>query len=110
MKTKKSLLLLAVVAVLLTAAGIGLRSLAEKKPERTWTEVAPGVLRSPGWPAGYALLRDSETALLIDCPRPLEEIKAQGIKQVTTVLLTHHHRDSCAFLGDYLKANIPVYA
>src|SRR5262249_43442178 len=72
-------------------------------------EVAPGILRSPGWPAGYALL-SGDTALLIDCPRPLAEVKAQGIKEVTGVLLTHHHRDSCAFVADYLKAKILVRA
>jgi glyoxylase-like metal-dependent hydrolase (beta-lactamase superfamily II) len=58
----------------------------------TWVEVAPGVLRSPGQPAGYALL-SGDRALLIDAPSP---VKLTAIREVEAVLLTHHHRDSLA--------------
>jgi glyoxylase-like metal-dependent hydrolase (beta-lactamase superfamily II) len=96
-------------AVLMGAAWIGSRSRGDKKPERSWTEVAPGILRSPGLPAGYALV-SGDSAVLIGAPRPLAEVKAQGIKKISAVLLTHHHRDSCAFAAEYLKENIPVRA
>jgi glyoxylase-like metal-dependent hydrolase (beta-lactamase superfamily II) len=91
------------------AAWLGNLSRAEPRPEQTWKTVAPGILRSPGYPAGYALV-SGESAILIDAPRPLAEVKAQGIKTITAVHLTHHHRDSCAFVGEYLKEKIPVRA
>src|SRR5205807_3358276 len=71
-----------------------------------WTEVAPGILRSPGLPAGYALT-DGETALLIDAPSPADGLTAHGIKKIDTVLLTHHHRDTCAAVAKYLADKVP---
>jgi glyoxylase-like metal-dependent hydrolase (beta-lactamase superfamily II) len=74
-----------------------------------WSEVAPGVLRSPGTTAGYAL-RDGDAALLIDCPLGADGLKAHGVKEVQAVLLTHHHRDSCAAADKLLAAGVPVRA
>ncbi len=45
------------------------------KPSPAWTEVAPGVWRSPGPPAGYALV-DGDAALLLDAP-----VSADGLRQ-----------------------------
>ncbi len=97
------------LALVSGAAWLGSGSRGDRKPEHSWTEVAPGVLRSPGWPAGYALV-SGDSAVLIDAPRPLAEVKAQGIKTIRAVYLTHHHRDSCAFAAEYLKESIPVRA
>src|SRR5438874_12396 len=48
------------------AAYLGARGYADRAAA-AWAEVAPGVFRSPGFPAGYALVA-GETALLIDPP------------------------------------------
>ncbi len=80
-----------------------------KRPAEEWVEVAPGVLRGPGLPAGYALV-DGDTALLIDAPRPADGLKARGVKTIAGVLLTHHHRDSCAAAGQFLARGIAVRA
>jgi glyoxylase-like metal-dependent hydrolase (beta-lactamase superfamily II) len=74
-----------------------------------WTEVAPGVLRSAGLPAGYAL-RSGERALLIDAPSGVAGLRAGGVKKIDGVLLTHHHRDTCAAAGQLLRDGIPVRA
>jgi glyoxylase-like metal-dependent hydrolase (beta-lactamase superfamily II) len=74
-----------------------------------WTEVAPGVLRSPGLPAGYALVA-GEHALLIDAPGPVDSLGKAGMKTIDTVLLTHHHRDTAAWAGNHLAAGVPVRA
>src|SRR6476469_5403155 len=47
---------------------------ADGKPTDPWTEIMPGVLRSPGLPAGYALLT-GDRALLIDAPCPPDGLK-----------------------------------
>src|SRR5262249_40507355 len=83
------------VAVVATLAWLSSRSSGDGQPDRLWKEVAPGVLRSPGWPAGYALV-SGEQALLIDAPGGVAELKAQGVRKIEGVLLTHHHRDTCA--------------
>ncbi len=74
-----------------------------------WIQIHPGILRTTKPPFGYALV-EKEKALLIDCPLPPETLKAHGVKEIELVLLTHHHRDSSAALGEYLKAKIPVRA
>jgi glyoxylase-like metal-dependent hydrolase (beta-lactamase superfamily II) len=74
-----------------------------------WREAAPGVYRSPGTPAGYALV-DGDAALLIDAPRDRTGLAPLGVKKVEAVLLTHHHRDSCAAIGSFLKDGVPVRA
>ncbi len=96
------------VAVLLGAAWVGGRGLGERKAAG-WTRVAPDVLRSPGWPAGYALVA-GEKALLIDAPRGPEELREHGVKTIDAVLLTHHHRDSCASINRYRADKVPVRA
>jgi glyoxylase-like metal-dependent hydrolase (beta-lactamase superfamily II) len=83
--------------------------LGGKKTEDAWTEAAPGVLRTPDLPAGYALV-DGDTALLIDAPQGAEGLKAHGIKKIDAVLLTHHHRDTCAAAGRFLAAGVKVRA
>jgi glyoxylase-like metal-dependent hydrolase (beta-lactamase superfamily II) len=74
------------------------------KPPPAWTPVVPGVLRSSGGVAGYALV-EGERALLIDAPSPMDELAAHGVRNVETVLLTHYHRDSCAAVGALLKGS-----
>src|SRR5262245_35350199 len=82
-----------------------LRSAAQTQPAPRWTKVAPGVLRSPGAPAGYALIAEGK-ALLIDAPHPADGLP--GV--VDNVLLTHYHRASIAAVGAYLKNKVPVRA
>src|SRR5262249_44026793 len=96
-------------AVLAGAAWLGNRTQGEKKAPGGWAEVAPGVLRSPGWPAGYALVA-GDRALLLDAPDAGEGLKAHGVRQIDRALLTHHHRDSCAAAGALLAAGVPVRA
>src|SRR5215469_16673154 len=101
--------LLGAVLVVGAAAWLGGRGYGDRRPAGAWTEVAPGVLRSPGLPVGYALV-DGDAALLIDAPVPADGLRARGIQKVDAVLLTHHHRDSCAAAGAYLAAKVPVRA
>jgi glyoxylase-like metal-dependent hydrolase (beta-lactamase superfamily II) len=107
MKARGPTALLSLVIVV-AAAWLGAGS-GGRQASGAWTEVAPGVLRSPGLPAGYALV-DGEAALLIDCPHDPVALKAQGVKKIEAVLLTHHHRDSCAAAGKLLAAGVPVRA
>src|SRR4029450_12896071 len=37
-------------------------------------------------------------------------LRAHGVKRVELVLLTHHHRDSCAAAGKFLAAGVKVRA
>jgi glyoxylase-like metal-dependent hydrolase (beta-lactamase superfamily II) len=97
------------VAVVLAAAWLAGRGHGERRPAGGWTEVAPGVLRGPGLPAGYALV-DGNAALLIDAPLPADGLRARGVTRIDAVLLTHHHRDSCGAAGSYLAAGVPVRA
>jgi glyoxylase-like metal-dependent hydrolase (beta-lactamase superfamily II) len=98
-----SLALLSAVAFVIVRAG------SEAKPADGWKEVAPGVLRSPGPPFGYALV-DGDAALLIDAPCGPDGLTARGVKTIDAVLLTHHHRDTAAFAGRYLADKVPVRA
>jgi glyoxylase-like metal-dependent hydrolase (beta-lactamase superfamily II) len=100
-----AVLCLGAVGVVAWVAG---RGGADSKPGK-WVEVAPGVLRSPGLPAGYALVADGR-ALLIDAPSPTDELKSQGIKKIDAVWLTHHHRDTVAQAGRLLAERVPVRA
>src|SRR6188472_3421308 len=72
-----------------------------------WREVAPGVFRSPGPVAGYALV-DGESALLIDAPHSANQIKLPGNPKVEAVVLTHPHRPVCAGIQSFLEAKVPV--
>jgi glyoxylase-like metal-dependent hydrolase (beta-lactamase superfamily II) len=91
-------------AALLGAAG---RGTDQSKP--VWVQVAPGILRSSTLPAGHALV-DGDTALLVDAPLGPVSLKAHGITKIDAVLLTHHHRDSCAAVGEFLRAGVKVRA
>jgi glyoxylase-like metal-dependent hydrolase (beta-lactamase superfamily II) len=88
---------------------LGGRGGAAHDPTDGWTEVVPGVFRSPGLPAGYALVSGGR-ALLIDAPCPPDGLLARGVKKIDLLLLTHHHRDSVAAVADYLARRIPVRA
>src|SRR5437879_32464 len=103
---------LSILGCLLLLGGAAWMAGREDRDEQSptgWTEVAPGILRSPGLPAGYAL-SDGETALLIDAPLPADSLKARGVKKIDAVLLTHHHRDTCAAVGKYRADKVPVRA
>jgi glyoxylase-like metal-dependent hydrolase (beta-lactamase superfamily II) len=96
------------VGVVTAAAWVAGRGGDERRPGG-WTEVAPGVLRSPGLPAGYALL-SGEHALLIDAPHGPDGLAEHGVKAVDAVLLTHHHRDTAAAAGAFLAKRVRVRA
>src|SRR5262245_22074879 len=89
----RTLAALTSLAALAAAAWLGGRGKAERKPDTAWVEVLPGVWRSPGQPAGYALVSGTR-ALLIDAPVGPEGLR--GARTIDGVLLTHHHRDGLA--------------
>src|SRR5579884_3278111 len=106
----RRLLALLCAAIVLGAAWLSARGPARptsESPASTWVEVAPGVLRSPGLPAGYALL-SGDRALLIDAPCAADGLNTRGIKHIEGVLLTHHHRDTASRAARYLAAGVPV--
>ncbi len=74
-----------------------------------WREIAPGVFRSPGPVAGYALV-DGDAALLIDAPLPLADVHLPGNPIIDAVVLTHPHRPVCRGVVSFLDAKIPVRA
>jgi glyoxylase-like metal-dependent hydrolase (beta-lactamase superfamily II) len=79
------------------------------KAEPVWVEVAPSVLRTARPPFGYALV-DGKAAWLIDAPHGPDGLKNAGVEAVETILLTHHHRDTCAATKSMRAARIPVRA
>src|SRR5579859_278025 len=97
------------VLVLSVAVWLAGRGDAEAKQASAWTEVVPGVYRSPGLPAGYALV-SGDRALLIDAPCAPAGLKARGVRKIEAVLLTHHHRDGLAAVEGYLKDRVSVRA
>ena len=74
----------------------------QDQAKSAWTEIAPGVLRSPGPVAGYALL-SGDKALLIDAPAHQADLGRNGVRKIDGVLLTHYHRGVCAGLNDLPK-------
>ncbi len=102
MPTRKLLVLSTAFLCILAAVYAGFAHNAGTQPP-AWTVVAPGVLRSPGGVAGYALV-DGDRALLIDAPVATDGLAAHGNRTVETVLLTHYHRDVCAALPALLKS------
>lgn len=96
---------IAVLSLSIVGLVVWLQSRAQTQPGPRWTEVAPGVLRSPGAPAGYALLSGGKI-LLIDAPHPPDGLPGT----VEGVLLTHYHRAAVAAVGTYLKNNVSVRA
>jgi glyoxylase-like metal-dependent hydrolase (beta-lactamase superfamily II) len=55
-------------------------------------------------------LVDGKAALLIDAPVGVEGWKNLAVETVEGVLLTHHHRDSCAAAGRFLADGVKVRA
>jgi glyoxylase-like metal-dependent hydrolase (beta-lactamase superfamily II) len=74
-----------------------------------WDKVGEGVYRSKDGPHSYALV-SGDRVMLIDATVPPEAVTELGAKTVEAVLLTHHHRDTAAFAGEYRKKNVPVRA
>jgi glyoxylase-like metal-dependent hydrolase (beta-lactamase superfamily II) len=97
------------VVLVVLAAWLGGVSRGDKPAAADWVEVLPGVWRSPGLPAGYALL-DGASALLIDAPAGTAAARAFPATRIDAVLLTHHHRDTCAAAARYLAGKVPVRA
>src|SRR5688572_17135158 len=88
------------VIVIAVAAWLG--RAGQQKTTNAWTEVAPGVLRSPGPVAGYALI-SGDKALLVDAPASTEGLAKHGIRTVDRVLLTHYHRAVCEAINKLPK-------
>ncbi len=97
---------LVVVAV---AAWLARNGVADKPASPAWSEVTPGVWRSPELPAGYALV-EGDNALLIDAPVTADGLSKAGVKTIDAVLLTHHHRDTCSAVPSFLTTKVPVRA
>lgn len=76
-----------------------------------WLDVAPGVLRSAGYPCAYALV-DKDAVLLIGAARgaDVKSLKKHGVQRIELCLLTHHHRDSTARAAELIAAGVPVRA
>ncbi len=107
----RKLLAAACVLLVLGSAWLGRSAWRSPEADSSWTPVQPGVLRSSGSPAGYALI-EGDSALLIDAPHgaKLEELRARGVTKVESVLLTHHHRDTMARAAEWVAAGLPVRA
>jgi glyoxylase-like metal-dependent hydrolase (beta-lactamase superfamily II) len=99
--------LVACLVAVAVVAWIGGAGSGPKRETIAWSEVAPGVWRSQHFPAGHALV-NGEEALLIDAPHAADGLKVAGVKKITQVLLTHHHRDTCAAAATYLAAGAKV--
>lgn len=84
------------LGLLVIAGWLGQAS--QEKTMSTWNEIAPGVLRSAGPVAGYALIA-GDKALLIDAPSDTTDLAKHGVRRIDRVLLTHYHRGVCAGLG-----------
>src|ERR1043166_9689407 len=90
------------IGILVLVGWLGRAS--QNKTTVTWIEVAPGVLRSDGAVAGYAIIA-GEKALLIDAPHGINDgdLAKHGVRRVDGVLLTHYHRGVCAGLYELQK-------
>lgn len=84
---------------------------AREAVENRWSEITPGVWRSPGTPAGYAIV-DGDAAFLIGAGHgmDLKALQSQGVSRVEGCVVTHHHRDSTAQVPRFFQAGIPVRA
>lgn len=57
------------------------------------------------------VVKNGETAVIIDCGASVEKLKNLGITAVSAILLTHGHFDHIVYLKDYIKEfNCKVYA
>lgn len=97
------------VGALFAAVWIGKPNAEDRKEENSWTRVSSAVYRSPGAPAGYAVVA-GEHALLIDAPCGVGGLKSHGVRKIDAVLLTHHHRDTAAFAERFVADGVPVRA
>ena len=82
------------------------------RPHDLWDEVEPGVWRTLDLPHTYALLADNRCLLIgaapDTAPGPGREYFPPGIETCELLLITHHHRDSCAELMHFAQAKIPI--
>ena len=101
--------LAALLCLLVVTAAAWMRTTATQPSAPDWTEVLPGVLRSPGLPGGYALVDGSE-AILIDGPHETSGLAKHGVKTISGVYLTSYHRPVCAQIGSLLEKKVPVHA
>jgi glyoxylase-like metal-dependent hydrolase (beta-lactamase superfamily II) len=76
---------------------------------KRWEKVGDGVYRTKDGPYSYAVV-SGDRAILIDATVPPDAVTELGVKTVEAVLLTHHHRDTAAFAGEYRKKGVPVRA
>lgn len=106
LRSLSALLCLMVVGLV---AWFGSAKDSDKNKADGWIEVAPGILRTAQLPAGYAIV-EGKTALLIDAPQGPAGLKGKGIDRIEGVLLTHHHRDTCAAAAGMLAERVPVRA
>jgi glyoxylase-like metal-dependent hydrolase (beta-lactamase superfamily II) len=90
------------IGILVLAGWLG--RAGQDKAKSLWTEIAPGVLRSPGPVAGYALI-SGDKALLIDAPTGASDLATHAVRRIDGVLLTHYHRTLCARLHDLPKGS-----
>jgi glyoxylase-like metal-dependent hydrolase (beta-lactamase superfamily II) len=97
-----------VLCLLAISALAWLGRAGQQKTAPRWERIAPGVLRTPGPVAGYALLA-GDRALLIDAPQSAAGLAEHGVRTIEGVLLTHYHRDVCAAVADFLE-RCPVKA
>jgi glyoxylase-like metal-dependent hydrolase (beta-lactamase superfamily II) len=97
------------LAVTAAAAWFGGPGGSDRTLPPTWKWVYPSVARTPGEPAGYALV-EGDAVLLIDAPGNAETYKALSMHKIEMVLLTHHHRDTCAGVGALLAGGVKVRA
>src|SRR5947208_3475079 len=92
------------VKLVLFCAAIALASdcgVAAEPSARRWAPVTERVWRSMGRPCAHALA-DGTSCLIIGAPRTTSpERLPEGCKKCELVLLTHHHRDSCASAADF---------
>lgn len=102
---------LAYLALLAGIAWLSRGSSAQAVDDAAWREIRPGLWQSAGFPCSYALA-EGEAALVIDAPlgADLESLKKRGIAKIEMVLLTHHHRDSCANAEAWFNSGIYVQA
>ncbi len=105
--SRRRLIVLVCLSALTAAAWFGAANYHSSS--ESWARIVPGVLKCPGYPAGYALV-DGDAALLIDAPHRVDGLKQHGIKKIEQVLLTHHHRDTCAQATFFVAQGVPVRA
>lgn len=106
MRTRVTLAL----ACVLTVGAVAWFTAAKPAPDlKHWEKVGDGLYRSKETPYSYALL-SGDRVLLIDATVAPDAVAELGTTAVEAVLLTHHHRDSAAFAGEYRAKKVPVRA